>query len=152
MPLETEIKLAIDPRHLARLAAHPLLKQATSRTRRKLYSVYYDTPDLELWRAGVTLRVRRSDRRWVQTVKAGGSAAAGLHQRMEIETPIAKPAPDFAALATSSVAAQFSSPELRAQLQPVIVTDFIRVSRVLKPASRCCDRNEHRSRPHQKRR
>lgn len=134
MPLETELKLRIDPRHFMRLAAHPLFKQATQRARRKLYSVYYDTPDLVLWRAGVTLRLRRSGRQWIQTVKCGGSVVAGLHQRLEFETPIATQLPDFDALDTSEVAAHFSSLELRAQLKPLIVTEFTRASCMLTPS------------------
>lgn len=134
MPLETELKLQIDPRHIARLADHPLLKSGTQRATRKLYSVYYDTPDLDLWRAGVSLRLRRSGRRWMQTVKSGGSVAAGLHQRLEIETAIRKPLLDFDALEASEVAAYFSSLELRARLKPLIVTEFTRASCVLAPA------------------
>ncbi|MCE9642567.1 MAG: CHAD domain-containing protein [Betaproteobacteria bacterium] len=135
MSLETELKLRIDSRHLARLAAHPLLKRATPRTTHKLYSVYYDTPDLDLWRAGVTLRLRRSGKKWVQTVKSGGSVTAGLHEREEFETAIATPMPDFEALAGCAAATLFSSLELRAQLKPLIVTDFTRANCMLTPAA-----------------
>src|SRR5471032_1069346 len=134
MPVETELKLQIDPRHLARLTAHPLLTQATRRAMRKLYNVYYDTPDLDLWRAGVTLRLRRSGKHWLQTVKSGGSVAAGLHRREEFETSLTTPLPDFDALEASEVAAHFSSLELRAQLRPVIVTEFARTRCLLAPA------------------
>ncbi len=134
MPLKTELKLQIDPRHIARLVDHPLLRHATRRVTRKLYSVYYDTPELALWHAGVTLRLRRSGNHWMQTVKSGGSVAAGLHQHEEIETPITTPLPDFDALETSEVAAHLSSLELRAQLMPLTVTEFTRTSCMLAPA------------------
>jgi triphosphatase len=134
MPIETELKLQIEPRHLARLADHPLLKRAARRVTRKLYSVYYDTPGLDLWRAGVTLRLRRSGKHWTQTVKSGGSAAGGLHQRSEFESAITAPLPDFDALAASDAAAYFSAPELRLQLKPLIVMEFTRVSAMLAPA------------------
>jgi len=134
MSLETELKLQIEPRHFARLAAHPLLKSAAGRATRRLYSVYYDTSDLDLWRAGVTLRLRRSGRHWVQTVKSGGGIAAGLHQRQEIETALTAQLPDFESLQTSEVAAHFSAPGLRARLKPLIVTVFTRTSCLLRPA------------------
>ena len=134
MPLETELKLQIDPRHIVRLRGHPLFKRATRRLSRKLYSVYYDTPDLDLWRAGVTLRLRRSSGRWVQTIKGGGTVAAGLHQRHEFETGSTAPVPDFSAIGDHELAAHFASPQLRAHLKPMIVTEFTRVSSMLAPA------------------
>ncbi len=133
MTLETELKLQFDPRNIARLRAHPLFKHATRRLSRKLYSVYYDTPDLELWRAGITLRLRRIAGGWVQTVKGGGTVAAGLHQRHEFETAITAPVPDFSAIAGGEFAPPFASPELRARLKPMIVTDFTRISFMLAP-------------------
>ena len=133
MPLETELKLQVDPRHIARLRGHPLFKHATRRASGKLHSVYYDTPDLDLWRAGVTLRLRRVAGRWVQTIKGGGTVAAGLHQRHESETGIAAPVPDFSAIG-GEFAAHFASPELRARLKPMIVTEFTRVSSIMAPA------------------
>jgi triphosphatase len=133
MPLETELKLEISPRHLAQLAAHPLFKPA-QRVRRRLHSVYFDTPELDLWRAGVTLRLRRTGRRWTQTVKYSGRVTAGLHEREEFEALVSTPIPDFNAIEGSVVAKNFSSRELRARLQPLIVTEFTRVSRLLTPA------------------
>jgi triphosphatase len=134
MSLETELKLQIEPRNFARLAAHPLLKGAANRVKHKLYGVYYDTPDLDLWRAGVTLRLRRCGKHWVQTVKSGGGVAVGLHQRHQFETALKTPLPDFGILQTTAVAAHFSSLELRAQLKPLIVTHFTRTSCLLRPA------------------
>src|SRR6188474_753207 len=134
MSLETELKLQIEPRHLARLAAHPLLKRAAKGVTRKLHSVYYDTPELDLWGSGACLRVRRSGKHWLQTVKSGAAVAAGLHQRHEFETTLAAPFPDFENIQSSEAAAYFSSPGLRERLQPVVVTEFTRTSRELTPA------------------
>ena len=134
MPLETELKLQIDPRHIARLRGHPLFKHATRRISRKLYSVYYDTPDLDLWRARITLRLRRIAGCWVQTFKEGGKVAIGLHQRHEFETEITAPFPDFSAIGDDELAAHFAPPQLRAHLKPMIVTEFTRTSCVLTPA------------------
>lgn len=134
MAVETELKLRVEPRHLARLRQHPLLKGAAHTAPRKLYSIYYDTPQLELWRAGVALRLRREGSRWVQTVKGGGSAAGGVHRRNEAEAAIAAPSPDVTAITDAALAAHFASPRLRARLRPVIVTEFTRASWMLTAA------------------
>lgn len=51
-------------------------------------SIYFDTPDLALSKAGLSLRIRRSGRKRVQTVKADGAGAAGLFVRAEWERPV----------------------------------------------------------------
>src|SRR5258706_5677945 len=74
MPQEIEIKLSVEPEHAQRLwavlALHPHRKPAT----RRLFSAYYDTPDLRLQNSGVALRLRREGKRWIQTVQRGGIA------------------------------------------------------------------------------
>ena len=135
MPLEIELKLQINPRHLARLTGHALFKLATRRISRKIYSVYYDTPELDLWRSGLTLRLRRRGSQWVQTVKSGGRVAAGLHQREEFETALAAPLPDFNALNAGAAAGYFSAVELRTKLKPLIITEFTRTQCMLTPAT-----------------
>ena len=129
--IETELKLLVPPEAVRRLAAHRLLKGRERPSKRRLYSVYFDTPTLDLWRQGIALRLRRDGRRWVQTVKGGGAAQGGLHQRLETETEVAGPAPDLARIDDQGLADALASPRLRAQLKPVFTTDFIRSSRLL---------------------
>lgn len=135
MPLETELKLRLDPHNVPALLRHPLLKGGTRRSTRRLRSVYFDTPALDLWRAGVSLRIRHDGDNRIQTVKFGGGVTGGLHERHEIDTRIAHDVPDFAALAAGEAAAHFASHELRAHLKPLLVTDFRRTSVIVKPAA-----------------
>ena len=117
------------------LGAHPLLKGAGRPITKKLYSVYLDTPDLDLCRQGVAFRLRKDGARWVQAVKGGGEVKSGLHRRVELETGVAGPFPDCTVIDSEAFSGLFSSPRLCAQLQPVFITQFSRSSRIvtLKP-------------------
>jgi inorganic triphosphatase YgiF len=88
---EIELKLLLDKaqvdafrrsREVSELADGPPVT-------RTLTSVYYDTSDHELRAAGIALRLRRENRRWVQTVKkASGPISAGLSTPIEDECPV----------------------------------------------------------------
>jgi triphosphatase len=148
--LEVELKLAIEPGDLPRLARDPAIR-AMRRGRARtvqLFSVYYDTPQGELKNHGFGLRLRRQGARWVQTLKADGRVEGGLHQRPEWEVPCAGPELDFAALAETDAVELVA--RLRERLQPVFVTEFTRTTHVLQPAFDqelllCVDRGEIRT-------
>jgi len=55
---------------------------------RRLASTYFDTPDEQLRKHGLVLRIRRDRRRLTQTVKRREGAAAGLFTRGEWEVPV----------------------------------------------------------------
>jgi inorganic triphosphatase YgiF len=131
MAVESELKLSLPPEYLERLKRHPLLKSpAGSRAvTRKLYNVYYDTPDFDLRRNALALRLRRVGRQWLQTLKGGGSVQTGLHQRDEWEMPVSGKALDFDALGAAGGRLPQGVGE---KLQPVFVTDFARNLRLLK--------------------
>ena len=130
MTVETELKLHIAAEHLPLLRRHPFLRAfSVARARTVgLYSVYYDTAGLKLHRHALALRLRRSGARWVQTLKGGGQASAGLHQRNEWETPVAAERLDLEALAAAGGVLPHA---VRNHLQPVFVTDFSRTIRLL---------------------
>lgn len=130
MSIETELKLSISPAHLNRLRRHPLLRKLASgrAVSRKLHSVYYDTPDLKLHSKAMALRLRHEGKKWLQTLKGGGSVQTGLHQRNEWETPVSAGKLDFRALTASNAPLPRG---LQKKLQPVFVTDFSRNMRLL---------------------
>jgi inorganic triphosphatase YgiF len=131
--MELELKLLVAPEHLAKLDRHPALKALRRGAGRKasLLNVYYDTPERDLARAGVALRLRRDGKRWIQTLKAGGGAAAGLHERDEIEWDLADDSLDIAALGDTPYAALFAKRKVRDRLRPVFTTEFERAARTL---------------------
>jgi triphosphatase len=131
--VETELKLLLSPEDLRlalRHAAVAALRAGRGRTDR-LVSVYYDTPDGALVRGGVALRVREMRGRWVQTVKGGGVAAGGLHEREELEWRLPGATPDPGLLAGTRFEELFASDAVRDRLAPVFRTDFERVARPL---------------------
>ena len=149
MPTETELKLRLPADCVARLQRNPLLKSSSiSRpVTQKLYSVYYDTPNFDLKRHGIALRMRRSGRSWVQTIKGGGSVAAGLHQRDEWEAPVLKSQPDFTKITDPALIKLLAAADLRERLQPVFTTEFTRSIRMLRlagggEAEFCLDRGQ----------
>ncbi len=125
---EIELKLLIDPADIPRLRRHPLLKALcpSGPKTRKLTSIYFDTDDFALKNRDIALRVRRSGRQWIQTVKGGGSVRAGLHQRDEWEAPVAHDTPDFTKITDPGLISLFTSEDLRQNLHPVFVTEFKR--------------------------
>ena len=131
---ETELKLQLPPDGVSRLQRQPLLKSlSVSRSVTcRFYSIYYDTPDMDLRHGGLAFRLRRIGRHWFQTIKGGGAAAAGLHQRSEFEAEVLKAHPDFTKITDPSLARLFAPGALREQLQPVFITDFHRTTRLLR--------------------
>ena len=136
MATEIELKLAIAPEHVERLLRLPLLKPV-SRGRAlttHLYSVYYDTPDFALRTLGAALRLRRSGSTWMQTLKTAGRVDAGLHQREEIDTPVAAQLINYQALQQAVPDLPFDN-GLPSNLAPVFITDFKRTTRQLQTST-----------------
>lgn len=131
---EIELKLRFPPARLREVLALPLLAPARRAVTRKLAATYFDTPALELSRQRIALRVRREGRRWVQAVKGDGSAASGVHQRLEIETTLSDRHPDVSVLPRHPVTRILQSKKVAESLVPVLRTEITRSLRMLEPA------------------
>lgn len=86
-PQEIELKLQADAGLLDMLTEAPVLAGA-GMIEKKQVSIYYDAPGQVLRGAGLSLRVRQIGDRHVQTVKAEGTATAGLFARPEWERDV----------------------------------------------------------------
>jgi triphosphatase len=126
--MEIELKLLVAPKDLARIARHPVLARAPAHAQ-TLRTVYFDTPQRDLARAGVALRLRRAGSRWIQTLKGDGSSSAGLHVRDELEWDVPRYALDLAALARSPYGELFGQRGVRKRLVPIFTTEFERAAR-----------------------
>lgn len=102
-----------------------------ARTRR-LYSVYFDTPGFDLMQRGVTLRVRRVGRRFVQTVKLPAAGGGGLLERTEIEAGVPSAAPDASKIPESDLRLLVAQAVAAPGFGPVLETDFQRTERRLR--------------------
>ncbi len=127
MTTEVELKLALASTSVAALKRHPLLQAAGTPLRRNLRSVYHDTPKLSLMRKNAALRVRRVGQSWIQTVKIGGGASGGLHQRPEWEVTLPDATLNPALFEAPAVRALLTSAR-QAKLLPVFETRFWRTT------------------------
>ena len=124
--MEIELKLALPPRHAAHIRRHPVLREIKP-AKKNLHSIYFDTPDFELMRRGIALRVRRVGYHWVQTLKAEARAVGALSSRPEWETAVAGGAsPDFAVLPPAALAL-LRGIDLK-HIAPAFVTEFQRTT------------------------
>jgi len=83
---EIELKLDLTPDAAEMFASWSALP--TQSETAALHATYFDTPDHQIGRRGMSLRIRRSGRRRIQTVKADGRDGAGLFARDEWEMPV----------------------------------------------------------------
>ena len=122
---EVELKFEVPAKSQAafrRLEPLAAVKPKTAR----LHAIYFDTPDFELRKREMSLRLRRTGRRWVQGLKAGRSGAGGLHAREEWE--VARPD------ASLDLAAFEQMPVLGSPLNEVFAVDVTRTTWTLEPS------------------
>ncbi|MFT4120118.1 CHAD domain-containing protein [Bradyrhizobium sp.] len=127
---EIELKLLVDADRMAHFNAAPIIASNARNkgTRKHLNSVYYDTPDRMLRRNGLSLRVRQSGARFVQTVKT--DAADDPLRRGEWEASVPSLAPDLA-LAMPFIPVKLRD-NLQAQpLEAVFTADIHRHTRMI---------------------
>src|SRR5579862_9295042 len=138
VPTEVELKLEASTADVLRqIAQLRMLDRFRLRPRRavRLHSVYFDTRDLALARAGVALRVRRSGRAWEATAKWSGRVARTVHERPELTVALpGAPAGPFT-LPDGPLRTELTAVVLGRRLAPVLVTDIHRQLRDLLPGA-----------------
>jgi inorganic triphosphatase YgiF len=126
-PREVELKLEADRAGLAALREHPLLREALgAATPKSLKAIYFDTPDERLRKGGVSLRIRRSGRKRVQTVKVASGPAAGLFDRDEWEREVRTDEPDLSGF-DGALPALLAEPEVADALTPAFRVEVERL-------------------------
>lgn len=136
---EIELKLAIERDTLIRLqrsgafARLPGIRAAGRSHRENLVAIYWDTPDRDLAKNGVALRIRREGARTVQTVKAedrnAGLAADRRESNVTLPGSSADVCPDPALIEEADLRKHVTGLIGKNRLEPVFETDVARVSR-----------------------
>lgn len=129
-PIEVEIKLALAPTGPAAVAQYPLLSKKIFQ-QQTLVNSYFDTPEGDLAKARIALRLRQVDGQVLQTVKTAGQGGGGLSQRQEWEWQVPDAQLDLTALAALPPFQGKLSGVLDT-LTPQLSTDFTRRSWQLK--------------------
>ena len=101
---EIELKLLAPQGSLEKLREVPvILQHARNRGAfRRLETVYYDTAERLLFRHGISLRVRRSGKHFIQTLKFPSDIGLPLTRR-QWEAPVDGVTPDLALLPADEV-------------------------------------------------
>lgn len=121
-----------------------LMRQAKTKSSKvtQLAAHYYDTPDQQLAKTGIGLRIRREGDAWVQTIKAGGDGiAARLEHNAVLDNEQVQAMldtntlmPDLSLYKNTAVApalAKFKLKKLAKTLTRLYITDVERTTRLL---------------------
>lgn len=124
MNAETDLKFQVAPRKLASILRNGSGRR--DRSEQALVSNYYDTSKHKLRRNGLTLRVRKVEGRYVQTVKASGPRSV---TRGEWEHEVSGAKPDLKR-ARNTALDGVATKKLPRKLRPVFQTDVHRTAEI----------------------
>src|SRR5579872_3136174 len=107
-PAEVELKLGVTPENIAALRNCPGFADALQHpSHQVLDSVYFDSDERFLRNHRLTLRVRRSDEKRVQTIKSADHFV-GLFERSEWEQTIEGDQPDLSGVKDAALGRIFT--------------------------------------------
>jgi triphosphatase len=99
---------------------------------KKLRTVYYDTSEHDLHAAGITLRLRRQTRGWLQTVKVDQPVAEGVSNPIEVEASVDDEEPDLTKISDTKLKRAVQKAVKGTSLRPVFETVVQRTTRKIK--------------------
>ena len=136
MSQEIEIRFAAPERALKRIAKISALQgfEIGRAATRRLSTVYYDTPELSLSKAGLCLRVRKKGRGFVQTVKDESSGALAS-ERHEYACEIPSAEPDLNRITDEGLRARLQAIAAAVPFAPMIETEILRTTRLVRSPS-----------------
>ncbi|MGH6929212.1 MAG: inorganic triphosphatase, partial [Dongiaceae bacterium] len=128
MAEEIELKLRLSPDRVAqfkRVARSRTIERARGRTRR-LVSVYFDTPRLDLQSFGAALRIRHVGQRRLQTLKLPLEDPSSLQAFQELERAVGSDLPDLTGISDESFASYIGDHNIIPNLASLFTTEFRR--------------------------
>jgi triphosphatase len=131
MHRELELKLelsASELKHLAdKLPEVDLMVGPVSS--RMLRTIYFDTPEHDLHALGISLRLRKRNGSWLQTLKADQRVADGVSNPVELEVELEVDRPDIERIADKKIKRSVAKAIKGTSLQPVFETVVHRSTR-----------------------
>jgi inorganic triphosphatase YgiF len=113
---EVELKFLIGRDDLAKVEALPALQDALGQaTLHHVSTIYFDTPDHDLWKKGFSLRIRKSGNRYIETIK---QETASLIARGEWEKETNSATLDLAYAEKTPLAGLIGKRRVKAELRP----------------------------------
>lgn len=131
---EIELKLAVSRQDAVRLARSPFLRAISAQRARRLSlaNTYFDTPDGELGRNQMSLRIRTVGRRRIQTLKTPANKTAGMQHFIEFESDVTGETPDIEKIDDEKLRQYLSALNETKGLQQRFSTRFTRSTRVVR--------------------
>jgi triphosphatase len=128
---ELELKVELSESDVVRLSGKlPLSDFAIAPpSRRRVRSIYFDTPEHSLHAAGISLRLRRHDKGWLQTVKTEQRIDGGLSNPVELEASVQAEKPDLRKIADKNLRRRVEKAIKGNSLRPVFETVVQRTTR-----------------------
>ena len=125
MGQEIELKLGLCREDQTQFASVTTLEKARPLASRQLINIYFDTPERDLARQKMAVRIREDAGRYIQTLKTAGNSAGGLSVRGEWEWDLDAPTLDLVLL-RDVLLARGESCDFIERLEPVFETNFER--------------------------
>ena len=134
MHRELELKVELSKSDVERLGGElPGDELGTGSPRwTKLRSVYFDTPEHDLHAAGISLRLRRQNGGWLQTVRADQHVDGGVSNPVELEALLEREEPDLGKIANKKIKRVVQKAAKGTTLKPVFETIVQRTTRTIK--------------------
>lgn len=125
MGAEVELKLLVkEPPELKQVLSNKFTIKSVHD--KKLTNTYFDTAENELRNLDIGLRIRSNGKSKEQTIKTSGRVTAGLHQRLEFNSPIIGETPDLAVFPADIWPKNTDVEDLQGKLESIFSTDFSR--------------------------
>jgi triphosphatase len=132
--LELCLKVELSCADAARLVGELLARELAigPPATKKVRTIYFDAPGYDLNAADITLRLRRQDGFWLQSVKANQKNEGGLSNPVETETRLKGDVPDTGNIADQGVKTKVQKALDGAPLHPIFETRVQRTTRNIK--------------------
>src|SRR5262245_11481213 len=131
---ELELKVDLSKSDVGRLAgefAGGDISVGAAATK-ELRTVYFDTPEHDLHAAGLSLRLRRQDGGWQQTVKVDQHVEGGMSNPIELQAFVEDERPDIRKISDKKIRRAVEKALTDTSLRPVFETVVQRTTRNIK--------------------